>query len=206
VKKLLLLAAAVTVLLLSFTKQDTMNTQRSLSSYDTILCVGDSLTNGYGVPEGESYPDHLKRLTGMHIIKSGINGETSSEGLQRLPNLLQKYRPKLTILCYGGNDILQKHSISQLKQNLKKMISLCRAEGSDVLLISVPDITLFGLEPLSLYEELSEETGTPLLSGTLSAILEDPTLKSDQIHPNAEGYRKIAEDLYEKIKKRYTLP
>jgi lysophospholipase L1-like esterase len=204
VKYFLSFAAAV-LLLLSLLKQHT-NSQEPLLSSDTILCVGDSLTNGYGAPERESYPNHLRSLTGMHIVKSGINGETSSEGLGRLQGILQEYHPRLTILCYGGNDILQKRSLSGLKQNIKKMISLCQEEGSDVLLISVPNITLFGLEPLSLYREISEETGTPLLSGTLSAILEDPSLKSDQIHPNAEGYRKMAEDISQKLKDLYTLP
>jgi lysophospholipase L1-like esterase len=183
-----------------------MNMQKPLLSSDTILCAGDSLTNGYGAPKGESYPDHLRRLTGMHIIKSGINGETSSEGLRRLPGLLQKHRPKLTILCYGGNDILQGESLSQLKYNLKKMISLCKNEGSNVLLISIPNLTLFGLEPLSLYTEVSEETDTPLLSGTITAILSDPTLKSDRIHPNSEGYRKMAESIFLKIKYLYEVP
>ena len=192
--------AVIAILLLSFLKDDTV-TQRRLLNSDTILSAGDSLTNGHGAPKGESYPDHLRRLTGLHIVKSGINGETSSEGLQRLPRLLEEHHPKLTILCYGGNDILRKQSLSQLKENLIKMISLCKASGSDVLLISVPNFTLFGLEPLPLYEEVSKETQTPLLRGTLSKILEEPSLKSDQIHPNAKGYRQLAEAVYLALQK-----
>jgi len=173
---------------------------------DTILAAGDSLTYGYGANEDESYPSVLASMTGLHIINAGRNGETSQEGLNRLPRLLQQYRPKLTLLCYGGNDILQKKSMKRLKENLKTMISLIRAHGSEVILIAVPDISLFGLHPLPLYEETAEETGTPIVSVLLSDILANPSLKSDQVHPNAKGYRKMAKALHEAIAKRYTLP
>ena len=80
------------------------------------------------------------------------------------------------------------------------MITLCKAYGSDVLLLSVPHLTLFGLEPMKLYREVAEETQTPLLEGILSDILEDPSLKSDQIHPNAQGYEKLAKAVYRKLR------
>jgi len=197
--KYLIPFAALIIVLLSYFKNDTLM-HKTLTSTETVLAVGDSLTNGYGAQNGESYPDHLRRMTGLNIVKSGVNGETSSEGLQRLPKLLETYHPKLTILCYGGNDILRNQSLSQLKKNLTKMISLCKASGSDVLLISVPNFTLFGLEPLPLYEEVAKETDTPLVEGILAKILGDPSLKSDQIHPNAKGYEKMAETIYRKLK------
>ena len=170
-----------------------------LTPYDTILAVGDSLTHGYGAAPEQSYPSLLATMSGVNVINEGIDGETSEEGRKRLPQLLQKYHPKLTILCYGGNDILQKRSMSRLKENLKKMITLCRAHSSDVLLIAVPNMTLFGLEPLTLYEEVAEETNTPLVEGLLSEILSSPSLKSDQIHPNAKGYRVMAERIAQEI-------
>jgi len=67
-------------------------------------------------------------------------------------------------------------------------------------------MTLFGLEPLALYEEVSEETNTPLLSGVLSEILEEPSMKSDQVHPNAKGYRKLGDAIYEKLKALSLVP
>jgi len=89
--------------------------------------------------------------------------------------------------------------MQQLKNNLKSMIILAKKKGSDVLLISIPTITLFGLDHPDLYEEVAEETGTSLLSGVLSEILEDPSLKSDYIHPNASGYKKMATKAYEHL-------
>ena len=183
-----------------------MQERETLSSTHTILAAGDSLTYGFGAPSEASYPARLRQKISLKVINAGENGETSSEGLQRLPSLLDTYHPKLTILCYGGNDILQKRSMQQLKKNLKKMITLCKEAGSEVLLIAVPNMTLFGLEPLALYEEVSEETNTPLLSGVLSEILEEPSMKSDQVHPNAKGYRKLGDAVYEKLKALSLVP
>ena len=180
--------------------------KKILDTHATVLAAGDSLTHGFGAPEGTSYPDILSQRLHRTVINAGINGELSEEGLKRLPSLLKQYQPALTVICYGGNDILQKCSMIELKENLKKMIRLAQLYQSDVLLISVPNLTLFGLEPLALYEEVSRETDVPLVSDVLSDILEDPSLKSDQIHPNAKGYHKMADAIYEKIKTIYSLP
>jgi lysophospholipase L1-like esterase len=106
------------------------------------------------------------------------------------------------ILCTGGNDILQKKPLQQLKTNLKSMISMAKNKGIDVLLISVPNLSLFGLSALDLYEEVSNEAEVPLVSGLLAEILSDPAFKSDQIHPNAKGYKKMAECIHEALKKQ----
>ena len=180
--------------------------KKPLLTTDTILAAGDSLTYGHGAKRVESYPKVLASMIGLHIVNAGRNGETSQEGLARLPKLLQEHKPKLTLLCYGGNDLLQGKPKEALKANLKTMISAIHSYGSDVIIISIPDISLFGLHPLSLYEEVGEETGTPVVSGLLSDILSTPSLKSDRIHPNALGYHKMAEALYQTINNYYTLP
>ena len=165
-----------------------------------ILAFGDSLTHGYGAATQASYPAVLSDTTGVTVINAGINGETSLEGLKRLTSLLGDRRIGDMILCFGGNDILQKLPRSQLKQNLIQMIRIAKSQGIKVLLISVPDMGLLGLSPLELYAKVAEETDTPLLSGVLTEILSEPRLKSDQIHPNAEGYRNMAEKIEEKLR------
>ena len=171
----------------------------TLSSNNTILALGDSLTYGHGASNNGSYPARLSDLTGYRVINAGMNAETSDEGLKRLPALLEDKSIKLMILCFGGNDIMQKRSMSSLKQNLKKMIQMAKAKNIDVLLISVPNINLFGLSPLGLYEEVAEEENVPLLSGVLANILSQPSLKSDQVHPNALGYKEMADKIYESL-------
>jgi lysophospholipase L1-like esterase len=170
-----------------------------LTPHDTILAFGDSLTYGHGAANNESYPARLSNLTGKRVINAGVNAETSDEGLRRLPQLLEDKSIKLMILCFGGNDIMLKKSMSSLKQNLKTMIQMAKAENIEILLISVPNITLFGLSALGIYDEVAEEENIPLLSGVLANILSQPSLKSDQIHPNALGYKKMADKIYESL-------
>ena len=187
----------------SFTKKETKTMQ--LNKTDTILAFGDSLTYGFGANPNESYPTLISQYTGLKVINAGINGDTSEEGLRRLPPLLNDPSVKMMILFFGGNDILQKRPMSALKNNLKTMIQMAKEKKIEVLLVSVPNITLFGLSTLDLYEEVAEEENIPVLSGMLADILSDPSLKSDQIHPNAMGYKKMAQEIYESIKEHYPL-
>ena len=161
-----------------------------LSPNDSILSFGDSLTYGFGASTQESYPALLSNKT----------------GLKRLAPYLEDPSVKLMILFFGGNDILQKKSMTALKANLKTMIGMAKARNIDVLLVAVPNITLFGLSALDLYEETAEEEEVPLLSGMLADILSDPSLKSDQIHPNAQGYSVMAEKIFESLKEQGWIP
>ncbi|NVO00235.1 MAG: arylesterase [Geobacteraceae bacterium] len=171
-----------------------------LSAGATILAYGDSLTSGYGAAETESYPAQLAKLTGRKVVNAGIPGEISANGLKRLPELLENEHPALLILCHGGNDILQHLDQRQLAENLRAMIKLARGKGVGVVLVSVP---MFGLslDPPQLYEEIAKEFGAPLEKRVLKKVLGKRTLKSDQIHPNAAGYRMMAEALQKTLKK-----
>jgi lysophospholipase L1-like esterase len=176
-------------------------------SNPVILAFGDSLTFGFGTrnPARESYPARLESLTGQPVVNAGVNGETSAEGLRRIDALLKRHTPGLTLLCLGGNDILQNVPKEQLRDHLKALIEKIRDSGSAVLLIAVPDFGLLGLSDLTLYEELSDEMHIPLLGDLLGPILSNPSLKSDTIHPNAAGYRIMAEKIYEKLKQEELL-
>lgn len=196
--KYLLIIVAILLLLFSFNKKETHI--KSLNQQDSILAFGDSLTYGYNTNPSESYPAVLNRLSGLKVINAGIPAESSKDGLRRLPKLLEDTRIKLMILFFGGNDMIQGLSMVSLKTNLKTMIQMAKEKQIEVLLISVPNLTLFGLSPLKLYEEVSDEENVPLLSGMLADILENPSLKSDQIHPNALGYKIMAEKIYESLK------
>ncbi len=196
--KYLLIAVAFILILFSLISKET-NIQ-SLNSSDTILAFGDSLTSGYNAKPNESYPAVLSRLSGHKVINAGIPSETSHDGLRRIAPLLEDDSIKLMVLFFGGNDIMQGLSMEHLKSNLKAMIQMAKDQQINVLLISVPNLSLFGLSPLTLYKKVADEENVPLLSGMMANILEKPSLKSDQIHPNALGYKIMGEKIYEKLK------
>ncbi|GAA3919285.1 GDSL-type esterase/lipase family protein [Litoribacillus peritrichatus] len=89
-----------------------------LSTDDTILAFGDSLTYGVGAKNGKTYPEVLSELTGIQVINAGVSGETTSKGILRFSDVLDEHQPQLIILLEGGNDVLRNHPPSQTKSNL----------------------------------------------------------------------------------------
>jgi len=162
----------------------------------TILAFGDSLTYGSGSNSTtQSYPAILAQLTGLNVINAGIPGEISQYGLERLADVMQETNPSLVILCHGGNDIIRKLGKVQLKQNLEQMITLIQGSGAEVILIGVPNFSLM-LNVPDLYPELATSYNIPIELTILPKIERSPKLKSDQIHPNAQGYSLMAESIY----------
>lgn len=169
-----------------------------------ILAFGDSLTFGTGAKNNESYPAVLENIIKRRVINAGIPGEVTKNGLERLPSLLDEYHPALLILCHGGNDLLRRMDEKQAVENIIIMITLAKERKIDVMLISVPRFGLL-LSPAEFYQQIAEELDIPCENEILPDILKRPGLKSDQIHPNSEGYKKIAEALAKLMKERGAL-
>ena len=186
------LFALLVLLLLSAC--DRAPTLPRLDSQDVIVAFGDSLTHGTGASEGTAYPAVLASLTGHTVINAGVPGDTTTSGLQRLPEVLAEYRPRLVLLCLGGNDMLRKQSAAATENNLRLLVQTIRASGAQVVLIGVPEPRLFGGAP-DFYARIAEELQLPLEEDVFNEVLKDNQLKSDAIHANAAGYRKVAERL-----------
>lgn len=166
-----------------------------LAADATVLAFGDSLTYGTGAAREQSYPAVLAELTGREVVNAGMPGEVSAAGLARLPELLDEYSPQLLILCHGGNDMLRRSDLAAAAGNLREMIALARERGIEVVLLGVPKPGLF-LNAAEFYGEVAASTGVPYEPEALPEILADAALKSDPIHPNAKGYRRLAEAVY----------
>lgn len=165
----------------------------------TVLAFGDSLTFGTGANEAESYPAQLESLIGRRVIGAGVPGEVTSAGLERLPALLDEHKPQLLVLCLGGNDLLRRMDEGALASNLRAMIQLARDRGIGVVLVAVPRPALLSSAP-ELYTQIANEMKVPLEADVIKDVLYDQSLKSDPIHPNAKGYRKIAEAIAKLLK------
>jgi len=176
-----------------------------LSDNARILAFGDSLTYGTGSRPDENYPAVLARLTGLEVINEGIPGEITSAGLARLSGVLDTERPQLMILCHGGNDMLRKEDIHASANNLRAMIHLAQDQGIPVLLIAVPKPGLL-LAPPDFYEEIAREMNVPIEKEILSDLLSNRSLKSDTIHPNAKGYKMMAESIFQLMKESGLIP
>jgi acyl-CoA thioesterase-1 len=165
-----------------------------------LLAFGDSLTYGTGANEEESYPAQLARLIGRRIVREGVPGEVSATGLARLPAALDEHRPRLLLLCHGGNDFLRRLPKDQAAENLRAMIRAAKSRGIDVLLIGTPDVG-FTLAPPDFYAAIAKEFRIPYEGDVLAKVLRSGELKSDPVHPNAQGYRLMAERVAELLRK-----
>ena len=170
-----------------------------LDANATVLAFGDSLTFGTGAATDESYPAVLQRLIGRKVIAAGVPGEVSQDGLARLPEALDEFKPQLLILCHGGNDFLRKLGEQNAAANVRAMVKLARDRGIAVVLIATPKPGLMPSAP-EFYAGIAKESGIPLEDGVLKKVLTDNALKSDLIHPNAKGYARIAEAVAQLLK------
>jgi acyl-CoA thioesterase-1 len=173
---------------------------QSLAADAVVVAFGDSITFGTGASEQESYPAVLEKLIGRRVVNAGVPGEVTASGLSRLPDILEREKPALLILCHGGNDQLRRLNEQQTADNIREMIRLAKQRGIAVVLIAVPSPGIF-ISPAPFYSGIAKELTIPLEEKTLSLVLADGSLKSDYIHPNAAGYRRLAEAIAALLKK-----
>ncbi len=167
---------------------------------DVIVAFGDSLTYGTGASESESYPAVLAQIINRQVIRSGVPGETTSGGLARLESVIEEHRPALMIVSLGGNDMLGRVGDAEIKANLRSIIQTIRGRGISVVLFGVPKPALI-TSAAPFYEELAREFDIPYEGKIVTDVLYRRDQKSDPIHPNAKGYRRMAEAFAELLKK-----
>ncbi len=169
-----------------------------------ILAFGDSLTVGVGTSDAYSYPTVLSQLSGREVVSAGVSGEETTQGIIRLPTVMDETNPNLLILLQGGNDILRNKNLHNTKKNLAAMIELALARGVQVVLIGVPEKKIFS-DVAPLYEELAEQYGLVFADDLLSGLLRDNEYKSDAVHLNQQGYRVLAESIHQLLVKHGAL-
>jgi len=170
-----------------------------------ILCLGDSLTAGFGLPEEQSYPALLQaRLDARgyryRVVNAGVSGDTSAGGLARMDWLLRTF-PDIVIVALGGNDGLRGLSPAALKENLARIIERARGVGARVVLAGMRMPANLGADYTrrfaAVYPVLAREYDVPLIPFLLEGVAADPALNQlDMIHPNAKGTRIVMENVW----------
>ncbi|MDH3437561.1 MAG: GDSL-type esterase/lipase family protein [Betaproteobacteria bacterium] len=170
-----------------------------LGANDVVVAFGNSLTYGTGAREQESYPAVLAQLIGRPVVRAGVPGEVTAQGLRRLLSVIDEHQPRLVIVCLGGNDMLRRIGDGEIKRNLGDMLKVLNKRGIGAVLVGVPKPALVTSAP-GFYAELAREFGVPYEGKIVTSVLYAADMKADPIHPNAKGYRRMAEALAELLK------
>jgi len=180
------------------------NPEHKVSDYPTgtgpIVAFGDSLTEGVGATHGSTYVDVLSDRVGEEIVNLGVAGNTTTDGLLRIRELVE-YEPRLVILLLGGNDTLRRMSPELTEQNLRDLIETLHDEGSAVLLVGVSGGFSNATRYAEMYEKLAEEYGLAFVPNILKGLLGRSEFMSDTIHPNDAGYVKMADRIEPELRK-----
>jgi acyl-CoA thioesterase-1 len=165
-----------------------------------IVAFGDSLTAGYGVPPGQSYPDFLQRKLdaagySYHVVNEGVSGDTSSAGLVRVDSVIA-HHPKIVIVAFGGNDGLRGLPVESMEQNQREIVQRLQQAGAKVVLGGMTLPPNYGADYVrafeSVYPRLAEELDAALIPFLLEGVAARPELLYDEIHPNAKGNEMVA--------------
>ncbi|MDX1811028.1 MAG: arylesterase [Gammaproteobacteria bacterium] len=180
-----------------------------LQADSKILIFGDSLSAGYGLQQGESWVDLLsaqlqKAQLSYEIVNASISGDTTANGLQRLPHSLKQNKPDIVILELGANDGLRGFSMKNMKKNLEDMIKLCRKYNSKVLLVGMqlpPNYGAFYIKQFNnIYKDLAKEKNIPLLPFLFAGFEKDFNyFQADKIHPNAKAQNQILQNVWQAL-------
>ncbi len=168
---------------------------RNLASPATALvCFGDSLTQGVGAGPGEDFPSLLAAALPIPVVNAGVAGETTADGLRRLERDVLSRDPRLVVVFFGGNDFLRRVPREETRRNLEAMVERIQGAGAMVVLVGFK-AGLLTDETGPLYEGVARGRGVLYIPDALAGILSDARLKSDAVHPNGAGYRKLADRL-----------
>ncbi len=173
-----------------------------------VLVVGDSLSAGYGLARDEGWVRLLEARTaplGWRVVNASISGDTSSGGLARLPALLERHRPGITIIELGANDALRGLPIPATEANLRKMLGLARDAGSMPLLIGMMMPPNFGRafsEQFSgMYHRIAKEEDVALVPFLLDGFGDDLAwFQPDRIHPAAKAQPRMLDNVWPVLK------
>lgn len=136
------------------------------------------------------------------VANVSISGETTEGGLHRLQEALDETRPKVVVLELGANDGLRRQSLSTMKSNLQKMITISQASGATVVLAGVSPPGLFSLMGsgafTEVYNELAQENDVIFVPNLLEG-LSSSKFQDDRLHPNARGQQAMMETIYAAI-------
>jgi len=203
----LICSAAVMLALVSASGTRADNAERT--DAPAVLIVGDSISAGFGVAIEQQWPLLLEQnlqqqFPQLSVVAAAVSGDTTSGARSRLPSLLKKHSPNVTLIAVGGNDALRGTPLSVVRSNLSAMISAAQEAGSDVVLAGMQIPPNYGPAYTEgfrqIYYDLAESYNTGLVPFLLEGIATvDGMMQDDGIHPTAEAQPLLSDNVMPEI-------
>lgn len=174
-----------------------------------ILVVGDSLSAGYGIELEQGWvallQQRLKKSGYSHkVVNASISGDTTSSGLKRLPEALNRLKPAVVIIELGANDGLRGQSIASARDNLAAMIRLGKDAHAKVLLIGIrlpPNFgSLYNRKFEQMYHQLAQQASVLLVPYLLQGVEDRHWMQEDQLHPLPKAQPYIMENVWKVLR------
>ena len=176
-----------------------------------LLIFGDSISAGYGIKESENWvallADNLNKNSKINfiLINSSVSGDTTSGGVSRIKKALKVHSPDYVLIELGGNDALRGYPITNIQENLERIVSKVLEEKSKPILMQIKIPPNYGRRYVSAFEDLypkiSKTYQIPLMDFLLENVALDQNLmQADGIHPNSKAQPIIAKQIYIEIK------
>lgn len=166
------------------------------NNHQAIVAFGDSLTAGYGATAGSGYPEVLARKINRPVINLGLSGDTAARALERLEAVLREH-PYMVLIEFGANDFMRQQSRQKAVESVAYIVEQVQSSGAIAVIVDTggPGMS----EYTKAYKKLAQEKGALFVPGILKGIFFHKKYKSDQVHPNEQGYAKIADKVHKVI-------
>ncbi len=174
-----------------------------------LVCFGDSITAGYGLADGQSFPDALQRqlnAQGYHyqVVNQGTSGATTKDAVSSLPSLLRLH-PEVVIVEFGGNDGLRGLPPDQTRRNLDQVLTALESAHIKILLAGITLPPNYGSDYVQSFDQIFRTLAAHHHVAFVPMIYKDlihvpNTIQQDGIHPTAKGSEIIAKTLLPALK------
>lgn len=165
-----------------------------------VIFFGNSLTVGVGAGKGQNFPTLIAaELNLTNVINAGIPGDTTKTALNRLQRDVLDADPSIVVVELSGNDFLRRVPRDTTINNLDSIVRQIRKIGSRVVLIHIKFPRNNGDYEKG-FQEIAKKYDAALVRNVLGGVIGNPSLMADNIHPNAAGYKIMAEKIAKVIK------
>ncbi|MDE1161458.1 MAG: arylesterase [Acidobacteriaceae bacterium] len=174
-----------------------------------LICFGDSITAGYGIESGLTYPQQLQQKLdhdgfSYRVANAGVSGNTTKDGVDRVARIIARH-PQVVVVEFGGNDALRGLPLEQTQTNLASIVGQLQAAHIDVAIAGITIPPDYGKQYVSRFDAIfpavAKRYNVPLLPFVLQGVYGVPgSIQQDGIHPTAQGAVQVAANVEALIK------